>query len=253
MARFPGAEEPMDDEGRLIRETGPAARVATVLEPVLRDVGFRLVRAKISALNGCTLQIMAERPDGTMNVDGCERVSRAISPVLDVEDVIATAYNLEVSSPGIDRPLVRLSDFEKWSGYDVKIEMAVPAAGRKRFRGLLSGIEGTLAVLKLPDVKPGLSDTVSLPIADMAEARLVLTDELIREALKRGKAALKARGEDTGELDDDAGTEEASDGDVSAARSDAIAADPPSRPWRDGPKPLKPKPVRGPGRFAKTK
>lgn len=252
----------MDDEVRLIRETGPAARVATVLEPVLQDIGFRLVRAKISALNGCTLQIMAERPDGTMNVDGCERVSRAISPVLDVEDVIATAYNLEVSSPGIDRPLVRLSDFAKWSGYDVKIEMAVPAAGRKRFRGLLSGIDGSSAILKLPDVKPGLADTVSLPIADMAEARLVLTDDLIREALKRGKAALKARGEDIGEdigeLEDDAEMEEASDADVSAARAEAIAADPPARPWRDGPKPAKPKPVktkpvRGPGRFAKAK
>ncbi|MGA7266755.1 MAG: ribosome maturation factor RimP, partial [Aestuariivirga sp.] len=127
----------MTDE-RLARETGPAARVAGLVEPVLADMGFRLVRVKMS---GPTLQIMAERPDGTFSIDDCEKLSRAVSPLLDVEDVIGSRYHLEVSSPGIDRPLVRPSDFEAWSGHEVKIEMAVPVAGRKRFKGTLEGYD----------------------------------------------------------------------------------------------------------------
>jgi ribosome maturation factor RimP len=120
---------------RLITETGVAARVAAIVDPVIGDLGFRLVRIKVSGQNGCTVQIMAEREDGTMSVADCEAVSRAVSPVLDLEDPIGRAYYLEVSSPGIDRPLVRAGDFTRWAGYDAKIEMAVPVAGRKRFRG----------------------------------------------------------------------------------------------------------------------
>ena len=127
---------------RLITETGVAARVAAIVEPVVEDLGFDLVRVKVTSTNGCTVQIMAERPDGTMSVDDCERVSRAVSPVLDLEDPIAQAYYLEISSPGIDRPLVRASDFERWTGYEAKIEMAVPLAGRKRFRGYIRGLDG---------------------------------------------------------------------------------------------------------------
>src|ERR687893_1017755 len=115
-----------DNEKRLITESGVAARVATIIDPVVQDLGFRLVRVKVTGTNGCTVQIMAERPDGTMSVDDCEVVSRAISPVLDLEDPIGRAYYLEISSPGIDRPLVRASDFERWAGHEVKIEMAVP-------------------------------------------------------------------------------------------------------------------------------
>src|SRR5215204_3034088 len=133
---------PNETNERLITETGVAARVATVAAPVIRDLGFRLVRVKVSAQNGCTVQIMAEREDGTMSVEDCEAVSRALSPVLDLEDPVERAYNLEISSPGIDRPLVRKQDFERWSGYEAKIEMAVPVAGRKRFRGVIRGVDG---------------------------------------------------------------------------------------------------------------
>jgi ribosome maturation factor RimP len=185
---------PMDNEDRLITETGVAARVATIAEPVIADLGFRLVRVKISGTNGCTVQIMAERPDGTMRVEDCEAVSRALSPVLDLEDPIDRAYNLEVSSPGIDRPLVRVGDFERWTGYEVKIEMAVPVAGRKRYRGTIRGVEGEELLVQLPDAKPGEDPIARLPLGDLEEARLVLTDDLVRESLRRGTAP---RAEDT--------------------------------------------------------
>ena len=175
-------------DNRIIKETGVAARVATIVEPVIEDLGFHLVRVKVSSTNGCTVQIMAERTDGTMAVSDCETVSRAISPVLDLEDPVSQAYYLEVSSPGIDRPLVRASDFERWTGYDAKIEMAVPQAGRKRYRGFIRGVrDGTVAV-ELPDVKEGEEALVQLPLTDIGEARLVLTDDLIRESLRRGTA-----------------------------------------------------------------
>jgi ribosome maturation factor RimP len=181
-------------EPRLITDSGVAARVGAVVEPTLEGMGYRLVRVRVSGLNGCTVQVMAERPDGTMSVEDCEAVSRAISPVLDLEDPVDRAYNLEVSSPGIDRPLVRRSDFERWAGHEAKIEMAVPAQGRKRFRGTVLGVEGEAAVLELPDVRAGEESRFLLPLADIGEARLVLTDALIRESLRRGKAALKAAG-----------------------------------------------------------
>jgi ribosome maturation factor RimP len=171
---------------RLIKETGVAARVAAVVEPVIADLGFRLVRIKVSAQNGCTVQIMAERPDGTMRVEDCEAVSRAISPALDVEDPIERAYNLEISSPGMDRPLVRAGDFARWVGHEAKIEMATPVGGRKRFRGFIRGLDGDVAIVELPDVKEGQEPLARLPVGDMAEARLVLTDDLIRESLRRG-------------------------------------------------------------------
>jgi ribosome maturation factor RimP len=173
---------------RLITETGVAARVAAVAEPVIRDLGFRLVRVKVSGLNGCTVQIMAEREDGTMTVEDCEAVSRALSPVFDLEDPVERAYNLEVSSPGIDRPLVRVQDFERWTGYEAKIEMDAPVAGRKRFRGVIRAVEGDAVSVELPDVKEGEERLVRLPLSDLADARLVLTDELVRESLRRGSA-----------------------------------------------------------------
>ncbi|MFC5069574.1 ribosome maturation factor RimP [Flaviflagellibacter deserti] len=181
-----------NDQPRLIRETGVAARVAAIIEPAMVDLGYRLVRVKVTAQNGCTVQIMAERPDGTMTVEDCEECSKAISPLLDVDDPIQRAYHLEMSSPGIDRPLVRLEDFERWSGHVAKIEMEEAVDGRKRFRGVLLGLDGENARLIRDDVKAGEDATVHLPVADMAEARLVLTDALIDEALRRGKAAEKA-------------------------------------------------------------
>jgi ribosome maturation factor RimP len=187
----PERDKEPHDEPRLIRETGVAARVAGVVEPVLGQVGCRLVRVRVTGQNGCTVQIMAERPDGSMSVDDCEAVSRTISPVLDLEEPVTSAYHLEVSSPGIDRPLVRAGDFARWAGHEARIEMAIPVEGRKRFRGLLRGVEGARAVLELMDAPEGADPRVSLPIAEMGEARLVLTDALIAESLKRGKTGLE--------------------------------------------------------------
>jgi len=182
----------MDRDPRLIIEQGAAARVAAIAEPVIAGLGFRLVRVRLSALNGCTVQIMAERPDGTMTIEGCESISRALSPVLDIADPIDRAYRLEISSPGIDRPLVRRSDFERYAGKEAKVEMAAPIEGRKRFRGLLLGTQGEAARIRRDDAAPGEPDEVILPIEDMAEAKLVLTDELIAESLRKGKAAERA-------------------------------------------------------------
>jgi ribosome maturation factor RimP len=175
-------------EPRLIVEQGMAARVAAIAAPVLTGMGYRLVRVRVSGTLGCTVQIMAERPDGTMAIEDCEAASRALSPVFDVEDPIDREYRLEISSPGIDRPLVRRSDFERHAGHEVKIEMSFGLDGRKRFRGILLGVEGEAARLRRKDAAEGEPADVLLPIADMAEARLVLTDELIRESLRRGKS-----------------------------------------------------------------
>jgi ribosome maturation factor RimP len=175
-------------ERRLITEQGLAARVAAVVEPVLAGIGYRLVRVKVSGLDGCTVQVMAERADGTMTVDDCEVVSRALSPVLDVADPIERSYRLEVSSPGIDRPLARRSDFERFAGHQIKVELALPIDGRRRFRGLLLGAQGDAARIRREDAAAGEHSEILLPIDGMAEAKLVLTDDLIAESLRRGKA-----------------------------------------------------------------
>jgi ribosome maturation factor RimP len=176
-------------EPRLVVEPGAAARVSAVAGPVLEGMGYRLVRIRISGEAGCTVQIMAERPDGSMQIEDCEAISRALSPVLDVADPIERAYRLEISSPGIDRPLVRRSDFERYTGHLVKIDMAVAHEGRKRFRGKITGVEGDGVRLMRDDVKPGGGDAdVLLVMEDIGEARLVLTDELIAESMRRGKA-----------------------------------------------------------------
>jgi ribosome maturation factor RimP len=184
---------------RLIAEPGLAARVAAIAEPVLEGMGYRLVRVRISAADGCTVQVMAERPDGTLAIEDCEDISHALSPVLDVADPIDRAYRLEISSPGIDRPLVRRSDFERHAGYQAKIEMNVPVDGRKRFRGTLLGVEGAAARIRLDDAKAAKAGEPAeflLPIEDMGDAKLVLTDDLIAEALRKGKdAEREARGE----------------------------------------------------------
>ena len=186
------------DEPRLIAETGLAARVAHIVEPALADLGYRLVRVRISGLDGCTVQVMAERPDGTMLIEDCEAVSRALSPVLDIADPIERAYRLEISSPGIDRPLVRRSDFERHAGHVAKIEMAVPAYGRKRFRGAIAGVEGNSVRIRRDDAKAGEEAEALLPMDEIADARLVLTDELIAESMRRGKAAEREMRRDLG-------------------------------------------------------
>jgi ribosome maturation factor RimP len=211
----------MDEaEKRLVRETGVAARIATIVEPVIEGLGYRLVRIKLSSQNGITLQIMAERPDGTFSVEDCEAVSRAVSPVLDLEDPISQAYSLEVSSPGIDRPLVRPNDFVRWAEHEAKIELEPPLDGRKRFRGMIQGVEGEFVVLALKDT----DDEVRLPLDSVLEARLVMTDELVRESLRRGAA----------QIDDD----------------DDIDIEPDDEPEDEvAEKPVR-GPSRGPGRFA---
>lgn len=185
-------------EPRLVVEPGVAARVSAVAGPVLQGMGYRLVRIRISGEAGCTVQIMAERPDGSMQIEDCEAISRALSPVLDIEDPVDRAYRLEISSPGIDRPLVRRSDFERFRGHLVKIEMAVAHDGRKRFRGMLDGVEGDAVRLRRDDARAGEEATAALVMEDIAEARLVLTDELIAESMRRGKAAERDRREELG-------------------------------------------------------
>jgi ribosome maturation factor RimP len=195
---FATADTDLLTEPRLVIEPGAAARVAAVADPVLQGMGYRLVRIRISGESGCTVQVMAERPDGSMQIEDCEAVSRALSPVLDIADPIDRAYRLEISSPGIDRPLVRRSDFARYGGHLVKIEMAVAHQNRKRFRGILAGVEGDGVRVIRDDVAKDQDAEVVLPMADIGEAKLVLTDELIAESMRRGKAAEREMKRDLG-------------------------------------------------------
>jgi ribosome maturation factor RimP len=181
------------DEPRLVGETGVAARVAHLVEPVLTQLGYRLVRVRLLGQNGVTLQVMAERPDGTMTIEDCEAASQALSPELDVEDIIAQAYRLEMSSPGIDRPLVRVSDFRRAIGHEARIELTHPVeSGRKRFRGLITAVEGegrdAVLSLERTDARSDEEKSVRLPLKDLDDGKLVLTETLIRESLRAGKA-----------------------------------------------------------------
>jgi ribosome maturation factor RimP len=186
------------DEPRLVTETGVAARVAHLAEPALAQLGYRLVRVRLLAQNGQILQIMAERADGIMTVDDCEAASQALSPELDVADLIAGEYRLEVSSPGVDRPLVRVSDFRRAIGHEAKIELVHPLeSGRKRFRGTIRAVEGegrdASVVVERTDARSDEEKTTTLPLADLDEGKLVLTEALIRESLRAGKAQLAAQ------------------------------------------------------------
>jgi ribosome maturation factor RimP len=181
----PGRPVPGDD--RFYRETGQAAQIAQIAGPVLEGLGFRLVRIKISGgEDGPTVQVMAERPDGSMTIEDCETVSRDLSAVLDTFDPINGAYRLEVSSPGIDRPLVRASDFDDWSGFEARIELKQPVSGRKRWKGEIEGLADDEARV-VCDIEGIGRQTVGFPITLIAEAKLVLTDALVREALRAGK------------------------------------------------------------------
>ncbi|MCG7505496.1 ribosome maturation factor RimP [Mesorhizobium retamae] len=190
-----------DSDDRIIRESGIDARIAIIVEPVLRGMGFRLVRVRLSGQHGLTLQIMAEREDGTMTVEDCEEVSRAVSPALDVDDPIEKAYHLEVSSPGIDRPLVRISDFVTWTGHLVKLETSVLVADRKRFKGKIAEADAAGILLERDKAAYGEEPTVRIPYDTIAEAHLVLTDDLIREALSKDNRARKEAKKHRGEAD----------------------------------------------------
>lgn len=195
-------------EPRLITETGLDQRVAEIIEPVIVPMGYQLVRVRMSGQNGLTLQIMAERTDGTMTVEDCEEISKAISPVLDVEDPIDKAYHLEVSSPGIDRPMVRKSDFFRWQGHLLKCETSVLVDGRKRFRGKIVSVDDDGFRLERDQVAYGEEPVVVIPFTTLSEARLILTDDLIRDALTADKKAKAARAANENFEDEDSPIEE---------------------------------------------
>jgi ribosome maturation factor RimP len=187
---------------RFIQETGPASDLVELVEPVLESLGFRLVRIEISGRDGKTVQIMAERPDGSITIEDCETISRAVSPLMDVHEVVNDSYRLEVSSPGIDRPLVRPSDFVDWAGSEAKIEVKSPIDGQKRFRGRLEGFEDGEVLVEI-DLGEAGHKVIGLAVGLIASARLVLTDDLIREALRRAKAKGKNQLGDGAEADPD--------------------------------------------------
>lgn len=188
---------------RFAREAGLAAAVSAAVEPAIEDLGYRLVRVHVSGTDGRTVQIMAERPDGSMTIDDCEVLSKQLSPILDVADIVDGSYRLEISSPGIDRPLVRPSDFEDWAGYEVKIELKQPVDGRKRFRGIIEGFEeGEIRIVAELGGEAGRQH-LGLPVDLVHDAKLVLTDELIREALTRAKKRKNSAAADGAEMDED--------------------------------------------------
>jgi ribosome maturation factor RimP len=200
--RMPVTQGETVGDDRIVRESGIDARIAMIIQPVLRGIGFRLVRVRLSGQNGLTLQIMAERDDGTMTVEDCEEVSRAISPALDVEDPIEKAYHLEVSSPGIDRPLVRASDFTTWLGHLVKMETSTLVTDRKRFKGRIEEADGDGVVIQRDQAAYGEALNVRVPYDAIAEARLILTDDLIRDALSKDNRARKEAKKHRGETDE---------------------------------------------------
>ncbi len=167
----------------LIAKAALDRRLAEIVTPVIEDMGFELVRIRLLSGKVATLQIMAERPQGGIEVDECAEISTAVSAILDVEDPILDTYALEVSSPGIDRPLTRLKDFETFEGYEAKLETTELVGGRKRFKGILAGVENDEVLINVEE------GTIGLNFDWLSDAKLVLTDELIREMLKARKDA----------------------------------------------------------------
>ncbi|GHG82754.1 ribosome maturation factor RimP [Pseudodonghicola xiamenensis] len=177
----------------LIAKAAIDRRLAEIITPVIEDLGFELVRIRLMSGKSTVLQIMADRPEGGIEVDDCAAISNAVSAVLDVEDPLIDAYTLEVSSPGIDRPLTRLKDFDMFEGYEAKLETSELIDGRRRFKGVLAGIEGNEVLINLE--QDGEEVTIGLDFDWLSDAKLVLTDELIKEMLRQRKAA--------GQLDED--------------------------------------------------
>ncbi len=176
------------NEPRFISESGQAGRIAALAEPVIEALGFRLVRVTVSNRDGGTLQIMAERADGQIDVNELAKISRDLSPLLDAHDIISDRYFMEVSSPGIDRPLVRPGDFQKWIGYEAKIKVKQAIEGQKRFRGFIEGYEDKEILLRAPVGESKTEQILGFAPALIEEAKLVMTDELIKAAMA-GKAA----------------------------------------------------------------
>ncbi|MFX0545503.1 ribosome maturation factor RimP [Roseovarius sp. S1116L3] len=186
----------------LIAKAAIDRRMAEIITPVIEDLGLELVRVRLMGGKYHTLQIMVDRPDGGIEVDECAKVSTAVSATLDVEDPLTDPYTLEVSSPGIDRPLTRLKDFEAFEGYEAKIETNELVGGRKRFKGVLAGVEGTEVLINVEE------GTIGLEFDWLADAKLVLTDELIKEMLRQRKAAGSINETDFDEIQTDTGSEE---------------------------------------------
>ncbi|WP_120499452.1 ribosome maturation factor RimP [Roseovarius sp. EL26] len=186
----------------LIAKAAIDRRLAEIITPVIEDLGFELVRVRLMGGKTHILQIMAQRADGGMEVDECANISNAVSAILDVEDPIVETYTLEVSSPGIDRPLTRLKDFEEFEGYEAKLETNELIDGRKRFKGVLAGVEGEEVLINIEE------GTVGLQFDWLSDAKLVLTDELIKEMLR----ARKASGAINEEQFDDIETDESEEG-----------------------------------------
>jgi ribosome maturation factor RimP len=176
----------------LVAKTAIDRRLAAIVTPTIEGMGYELVRLRLMGGKRHLLQIMADRPAGGIEVEDCARISRAVSAVLDVEDPIASEYTLEVSSPGIDRPLTRLKDFERWGGYEAKLETSELIDGRRRFKGVLAGVADGEVLVELPE------GTIGLQFDWLTDAKLVLTEALIAESL----ANRRAEGFDPGEFDD---------------------------------------------------
>jgi len=167
----------------LIAKAAIDRRIAEIITPVVEDMGFEVVRVRLMSGKESILQIMVQRPDGQIEVDECGQISTALSATLDVEDPILDVYNLEVSSPGIDRPLTRMKDFDQWEGFEAKIETDELIDGRRRFKGLLAGTEGDEVLITITE------GTIGLKFEWLSDAKLVLTDELIRDVLRGRKDA----------------------------------------------------------------
>ena len=165
----------------LIAKAAIDRRVTEIIAPVIEDMGYEVVRVRLMSGKDTVLQIMAQKPDGTIEVDDCAEISTAVSAVLDVEDPILDQYNLEVSSPGIDRPLTRLKDFAQWEGFEAKIETDELIDGRRRFKGPLAGIEGDEVLITIAE------GTIGLKFEWLSDAKLILTDDLIRDVLRGRK------------------------------------------------------------------
>ena len=171
----------------LIAKAAIDRRLAEIVRPVIEGMGFELVRIRMMSGKAKTVQIMAERPDGRIEVDDCAQISTAVSATLDVEDPIEDNYTLEVSSPGIDRPLTRLKDFDTWQGYEAKLETTELIDGRRRFKGMIAGTEGSEVLVEIEE--KGEPVTIGLQFDWLTDAKLVLTDELIRDVLRQRKDA----------------------------------------------------------------
>ncbi|MCC5957040.1 MAG: ribosome maturation factor RimP [Natronohydrobacter sp.] len=171
----------------LIAKTSIDQRLAEIVGPVIEGLGFELVRLRLMAGKTRTLQIMADRPEGGIEVQDCADISTAVSAVLDVDDPLEDAYTLEVSSPGIDRPLTRLKDFITWEGYEARIETSELIDGRRRFKGVLAGVEENEVLIEIEESDESL--TIGLQFDWLSDAKLILTDDLIAEMLRARKAS----------------------------------------------------------------